>query len=277
MQKKFLALLICLLLLPVSAWAQGEWNIDLTVPVNPHLLALTAPGETLGEEYEPHNLHQISSKQPGVKLTVSRANLLCEDALDSLYAMLADAQQAGLTIYVRQAYRSYADEARRYQLTGEGPEPGKSSYQTGYSVTLVNETYKKGDIGADFAQSPEGVWLMDNCHLYGFTLRYPAGREEVTGHAYEPWHFRYVGKDIAAALKENGLSLEDFRLAYDAAEQVGVYVDPDATPTPPPTPTPAPTPTPTPLPEGVILLEETGADGDFEFDFEYFLPLTPAP
>ena len=61
-----------------------------------------------------------------------------------------------------------------------------------------------------FGDSPEGIWLAENCHKYGFILRYPKDKEDITGYMYEPWHVRYIGKEKAAAIHESGLCLEEY-------------------------------------------------------------------
>jgi len=232
-----------------------------------HIL-LTNAQEPLPEHYAPENLIPLSPKNKGVNLVTSRAVLLREDAAQALYQMLAAADKKDLTIFVRQGYRSYSDEARRYQSmasTGEvGQQPGQSSYQTGLSVTLVNKEYRTADIdAADFAKSKEGKWLLANASQYGFVLRYPQGKEDVTGWEYEPWHFRYVGVALAQKMTAEGLTMEELREMYDAQY---TYVMPvPATPTPIPTATPRPTATPNPWVE-YYSTGETGPDGDYEID-----------
>lgn len=232
-----------------------------------HLL-LTNASEPLPAHYQPDNLIPLSPKNAGVNLVTSRAVLLREDAAQALYQMLAAANKKDLTIFVRQGYRSYADEERRYESmasTGEvGQKPGESSYQTGLSVTLVNKEYRTADVdAADFAKSKEGKWLLANASSYGFVLRYPEGKESVTGWEYEPWHFRYVGVALAQKMTAENLCLEELREIYDAQY---TYVMPiPATPTPIPTATPRPTATPNPWVE-YYSTGDTGPDGDYEID-----------
>ena len=232
-----------------------------------HIL-LTNASEPLPEHYKPENLIPLSPRNAGVNLITSRGVLLREDAAQALYAMLAAADKKDLTIFVRQGYRSYADEERRYASmasTGEkGQKPGESSYQTGLSVTLVNKDYRTADLDAEkFAKSKEGKWLLANASAYGFVLRYPQGKEDVTGWEYEPWHFRYVGVALAQKMTAEGLTMEELREMYDAQY---TYVMPvPATPTPIPTATPRPTATPNPWVE-YYSTGETGPDGDYEID-----------
>lgn len=86
--------------------------------------------------------------------------------------------------------------------------PGQSEHQTGLAVdisTVARNCY----ISECFADTPDGQWLFDNSYKFGFTLRYPKGKEPITGYNYEPWHYRYVGIDLATALHESGLTLDE--------------------------------------------------------------------
>ena len=212
-------LLACLLALPFGANAQ-EWGVDLSAAAGNSLwIALSNAAEPLPEDFEPQNLKQISARMVGVHLVTSRAVLLREDALNALYQLLGAADEAGVELYVRQGYRSYADEKRRYdslQSTGGvGQKPGESSYQTGLSVTLVDRENRSATLTAAFDQTEEFRWLQANAARFGFVLRYPQGKDALTGWSYEPWHFRYVGTELARVMTENNLCLEEVRAVYD--------------------------------------------------------------
>ena len=86
--------------------------------------------------------------------------------------------------------------------------PGSGEHCLGLAVDIYASSYKALEIG--FENTKEGKWLREHSQDYGFTLRYDRGKEEVTGIQYEPWHFRYVGVDVARYLKDNQLSLEEF-------------------------------------------------------------------
>lgn len=86
-------------------------------------------------------------------------------------------------------------------------KPGQSEHQTGLAVdisTLSRSCY----LDQCFANTADGLWLADNSYRYGFILRFPSGSETITGYQYEPWHFRYVGVDLAAALHQSNLTLD---------------------------------------------------------------------
>ena len=86
--------------------------------------------------------------------------------------------------------------------------PGTSEHQTGLAADIVTPTYQMLDAG--FADTPAGKWLADNAVEYGFVLRYPQDKQEVTGIIYESWHYRFVGKTHAKLMKESGLCLEEY-------------------------------------------------------------------
>ena len=219
--RKLSLLLILMMLVCSTVCARAEDTADMS------LLALASAAEPMGAEDVPDGLMPISTENRGVNLTVSRSMLLRQEALGPLYQMMRAANRDGCTLYVRQAYRSYADEARRYeQMTSSGQasqKPGESSYQTGLSVTLVGTDWKTKALTADFAQSSEARWLSEHAWEYGFVQRYPEGKEEITGWACEPWHYRYVGVAAATLMAERGLCLEE--LVADAALMALMPVD----------------------------------------------------
>lgn len=86
--------------------------------------------------------------------------------------------------------------------------PGTSEHQTGLAVDIVSEDYETKD--EEQADTKEAQWLAEHCEEYGFILRYPEGKEGITGKEYEAWHFRYVGKEAASYIMENEMTLEEF-------------------------------------------------------------------
>ena len=67
-----------------------------------------------------------------------------------------------------------------------------------------------GNISESFGDTPSGKWLSENAHLYGFIIRYPKGKQSITGYIYEPWHIRYLGTEVATEVKTSGLTLEEY-------------------------------------------------------------------
>ena len=86
--------------------------------------------------------------------------------------------------------------------------PGSSEHQIGLAVDIVTDGYTTLDEG--FGDTPAGKWLYENSADYGFILRYPKGKENITSIEYEPWHFRYVGVEAARVITDNGMCLEEF-------------------------------------------------------------------
>lgn len=159
--------------------------------------------------------------------------------LPHLTAMLADARAAGLSPQVVSAYRSpqrsgelLTAKTHEYLALGYGPEaagaaasrwvapPGTSEHQLGLAVDILSVDYFTvyDDLYPVFEEYPEFLWLRENCATYGFILRYPKDGEEKTGIHYEPWHFRYVGREHAQKIMEEGLCLEEY-LAMDSTQK----------------------------------------------------------
>ena len=86
--------------------------------------------------------------------------------------------------------------------------PGTREHQLGYAVDITDSGYRK--LNKDQEKTATQQWLMANCRDYGFIVRYPTGTTNITGIIYEPWHYRYVGVELAAELKESGITLEEY-------------------------------------------------------------------
>ncbi len=114
-------------------------------------------------------------------------------------------------IQVDSGYRSVSEQESIYESAEDkstASKPGFSDYHTGYSIDL-NVVDEDGE-GLDFDGTGDYEWFEKNCYKYGFILRYPDGKEEITGQGYRPWHFRYVGKVHANYIHENNLCLEEY-------------------------------------------------------------------
>lgn len=136
-----------------------------------------------------------------------------------LERLIEDAKEEGIFLLGNSGYRSYSSQENVYEsrIELEGKEiadayvakPGFSEHQTGLCIDLTNRDryFVKG--------TEEAEWLAENCYKYGFIIRYPEGKEEVTGIAYEPWHIRYVGEDSATYIHNNGITLEEYLMRED--------------------------------------------------------------
>lgn len=141
--------------------------------------------------------------------------------------MLSDAEEQGLHIEICSAYRSVK---RQEQVFGESmkervkdgmeywdayketalnvAEPGTSEHALGLALDLISNEYSELDERQE--ETAEAKWLAENCHKYGFILRYPSEKTNITGIIYEPWHYRYVGEEYAAEIMELGITLEEY-------------------------------------------------------------------
>lgn len=128
--------------------------------------------------------------------------------------MISVAKKEGIILLGNSAYRSYRSQTKTYnnRVKSEGQEsadayvakPGFSEHQTGLCIDITNRDkyFVKGTKEAD--------WLAENCYKFGFIIRYPYGKKNVTGIEYEPWHVRYVGKKAAKDINEKGITLEEY-------------------------------------------------------------------
>ena len=144
-------------------------------------------------------------------------------AARAMEAMLESAYEAGHTLILISGYRSYENQTGIHnnaiasfgeeQARRSSARPGHSEHQLGLAMDL--STLELGaHLSADFALTPEGIWIREHAHLFGFIIRYPYNREADTGFMYEPWHLRYVGIEPATQIFENDWILEEFLLRY---------------------------------------------------------------
>lgn len=133
---------------------------------------------------------------------------------ESAFNTLSEAAaNQGLDIYLSSGFRSYETQVRIYEsyVDSYGKEsadtfsarPGYSEHQTGLVIDV-------NTIDDSFAGTPEAEWLAKHAHEYGFIIRYPKGKESITGYKYEPWHIRYLGVEKATEVYNSGLTLEEF-------------------------------------------------------------------
>ena len=134
--------------------------------------------------------------------------------------MFNDAKKENITLIINSSYRSYKEQEEVYNmyLTNKGEEyadkyaarPGHSEHQTGLAIDLT--TY--GANGETFDQTDAFKWLENNAYKYGFILRYPKDKENITGYNYESWHYRYVGVETATKLKEENITYDEYYAYY---------------------------------------------------------------
>ena len=140
------------------------------------------------------------------------------EAAGAIQEFLGAGKQAGYALYVNSSFRSFQDQEYTYNywVAQNGQEyADRTSARPGHSEHQMGTTADIGWNGCELEcteGTPEAAWIAANAHLYGFIVSYPEGKEQITGYAYEPWHVRYVGKDVAAQVHASGLTLHEFLL-----------------------------------------------------------------
>lgn len=148
-------------------------------------------------------------------LPSSYGNGLTNATTEAFNKMQAAAKADGLNIYILSAFRSYSYQKTLYNnyVNRDGVVAADTySARAGHSEHQSGLAFDVNTINDSFANTEEGKWLNDNCYKYGFILRYPNGKSDETGYQYEPWHFRYVGVELAEKLYNNGnwITVEDY-------------------------------------------------------------------
>jgi LAS superfamily LD-carboxypeptidase LdcB len=181
----------------------------------------------LSRDYAPEDLVPLADELP-MHVTMGYPSQIREVAFWPLVQMIREMQDEGLQPQVLSAYRSYAAQAFAWDKWSKlYPEraaiisapPGYSEHQLGTVVDFGSPELASIVGQADiefhtyFYKTSEGIWLDNNAHRYGFTLSFPAEASEVSGFYYEPWHFRYVGTEMATFLHDLDSSLTKFQLA----------------------------------------------------------------
>lgn len=191
----------------------------IPVPEDPSVLILVNPDNYIPDDYSP------------VLETVQGKYQLDIKAAESARNLIAAAKEAGFDMALCSAYRTVAKSAELYerkvnQFISYGyseaeakteaakwvAPPGTSEHHTGFAMDLVSSDYWSyySDLEHDYENFDSFKWLYEHCAEYGFILRYPKDKQDITGITYEPWHYRYVGVEAALYIMENGLCLEEY-------------------------------------------------------------------
>lgn len=168
----------------------------------------------VSEDYVPEDL-----VIPNIKFLDGASNkYIVSEVADALEDMFEAAKKDNVTLIGVSGYRSYnyQDNLYKNKVKTKGKKyadkyvavAGASEHQLGLAIDLVSSDYKRIDNG--FANSSGFKWLDEHMQDYGFILRYLKGKEEITGYAFEPWHIRYVGVDVAKEIKNRGITLEEY-------------------------------------------------------------------
>ncbi len=186
--------------------AQTNWPVQLTDEQAASLTVVVNKKHKLPSSYVP-NLVAVAGGQ------------LRPEAASALQRLLSDAEAAGFSMKNISSYRSYQNQVSTYQywVNTQGQaeadrgsaRPGHSEHQTGLAIDLGNPD-GSCELDACFGSSLAGKWLSAHASEYGFIIRYPEGKESLTGYQYEPWHLRFVGTEIAKAIISSGQTLDQY-------------------------------------------------------------------
>jgi len=174
-----------------------------------HSLMIVNKYNYVSKSFKPNNLVLVEE--------FSIENMYLEENCKNAFVkMAADAKTLGYNLRAMSTYRTYEYQENLYNkyVSNDGvseadtysARPGFSEHHTGLAIDIDN--IKTSYL--NFESTKEFNWLQENAHKYGFILRYPKGREDITGYMYEPWHYRYIGVEIATYIKENNLTYEEY-------------------------------------------------------------------
>ncbi|RIX51314.1 D-alanyl-D-alanine carboxypeptidase family protein [Paenibacillus nanensis] len=200
-----------------AGYSKGEEGAVVVIAQPESIAALVNPFNKLPEDYNPDDL-----VYPDVRFTFSEKiekRMMRKEAAEALEQMFAGAEEDGIYLAGVSAYRSHEtqkalfnryverdgyDKARTYSAL-----PGTSEHETGLAVDVSGSD---GKCAAEdcFGETKEADWLKKYAAEYGFIIRYPEGKQDITGYQYEPWHLRYVGTDIAQDIAASGGTLEEY-------------------------------------------------------------------
>ncbi|HGM3506399.1 TPA: M15 family metallopeptidase [Clostridioides difficile] len=166
----------------------------------------------ISKNYTPENITKVNI--PFVEEATEEEKQMAGEPAKAVEDLVKQANAEGIQFLGSSAYRSYDTQLDTYtrRVKSQGQEkadayvakPGYSEHQTGLCIDLTNP--ERWFVGS----TKEAIWLAENAHKFGFIIRYPEGKEDITGTAYEPWHIRYVGKDVAEEIYSKGLTLEEY-------------------------------------------------------------------
>ena len=211
---------------PADSGADNGQTVDTAAASDPYSTAVLINKQfALPDDYEPKDL-----VYPDVRFTFKEKiekRMMRKEAAEALKELFAGAEQDGIYLAGVSAYRSHKTQTALFNryVEKDGEEkaktysavPGHSEHETGLAIDVSGSD---GKCAAEscFGDTKEAAWLADHATEYGFIIRYPEGKEDITGYKYEPWHLRYVGKEIAADIAERGITLEEY---YDAVPVSG--------------------------------------------------------
>ncbi|MCL6587100.1 MAG: D-alanyl-D-alanine carboxypeptidase family protein [Anoxybacillus sp.] len=207
------------LLLEAKYWNVIEVQNGKKIIMNPtNILALVNKEQSLPASYKPNDLVVPNVPFSFSETTVEKRYMRLE-AARALEQLFAAAQKEGISLIAVSGYRSYDRQKELFdeEVKKNGKEkaihavayPGQSEHQTGLAIDISSQSIK-ANLTAAFGETNEGKWVAAHAHEYGFIIRYPKGKEAITGYQYEPWHIRYVGQKAAKVIYEKNITLEEY-------------------------------------------------------------------
>jgi LAS superfamily LD-carboxypeptidase LdcB len=166
-----------------------------------------------GSVSEPTLIRGVLVANKTYALPSTYGNGLTAETKDAFAAMKAEAAAAGHNIYISSGFRSFSTQTglyNRYVANDGQADADRYSARPGHSEHQTGLTFDLNTITEAFGATPAGIWVAENGHRFGFVVRYPQGKEEITGYKWEPWHLRYLGVDVATKLHDSGLTLEEY-------------------------------------------------------------------
>ena len=195
-------------------------DYGLPIPTNTHTyddgskLILVNKQYAVTSDFYPSDMVAVDGS-----LSTNQGLYFKREAYDAYLKMLADANNQGINFLICSTYRSYWTQESIYfsHIYSYGTEytntvsayPGRSEHHTGWAVDVTSKNMGY-DLLESFIDYPEGQWINSHCHEYGFIIRYPKDKTDITGYSYKPWHLRYVGIDVATEIMSRGITLEEY-------------------------------------------------------------------
>ncbi len=203
-------LLLFVLILMAGSFCLG-WHFGIESMKYDGEVLLVNDKNRLPADYQPEGLVNLYQQRHSFRL--ANTNIyLTRDTYEAMERMFAQAEAENVNGFtITSGYRDYERQKEIFATTeaGKAQEPGASEHQTGLAFDVTAE-----NSGDGFESTPQYAWLSKHAHEYGFIQRYPANKSDETGISYEPWHYRYVGVEVATKIYNEGITLEAFVKKY---------------------------------------------------------------
>ena len=249
-----LAVLLLLFLLPATAPAElneeeldfeefdpeagvavqeAVWSFPVALDdMNPEYIILANKHYLLDKKYAPKDLVKVPGKpdKGGIYWAVrpkegQRLRQECADALCAMNRAIMDEAPANgyRPLYLKSAYRSYSTQKTMYKnrlARNKGKDdgwvsmPGASDHQTGLGCDVVPKNWKDKAMNDKMMKEPECVWMAEHCYEFGFVIRYPEDKTDITGYQGEPWQLRYLGKAVAEDVYKRGITYDEYYACF---------------------------------------------------------------